>query len=79
MTPATNKKCDDWAKKADSYEVIDQSSDCLQMYRDISKNLPDYTEVQSDCQWSMTMLILYRGLFLPCVIFALCKLLPFYT
>uniref|UniRef100_K1QPR0 Putative phosphoenolpyruvate synthase n=1 Tax=Magallana gigas TaxID=29159 RepID=K1QPR0_MAGGI len=45
VTPATNKKCDDWAKKADSYEVIDQSSDCLQMYRDISKNLPDYTEV----------------------------------
>lgn len=45
VTPASNKKCDDWAKKADSYEVIDQSSDCLQMYRDINKNLPDYTEV----------------------------------
>ncbi|XP_061179945.1 uncharacterized phosphotransferase YvkC-like isoform X2 [Saccostrea echinata] len=39
------KKCDDWFKRADTYTITDKSSDSQQMYQDINKRLPDYTEI----------------------------------
>nr|XP_022308655.1 uncharacterized protein LOC111114583 [Crassostrea virginica]XP_022308656.1 uncharacterized protein LOC111114583 [Crassostrea virginica]XP_022308657.1 uncharacterized protein LOC111114583 [Crassostrea virginica] len=43
--PAVQKVCQNWAKKVESYEVIDPSSNSQQMYQDIDRRLPDYTEI----------------------------------